>query len=248
MRDPETGKGARDPKLYREVVERIRGSGVDVVLNLTAGMGGDLVLGSTEAPFPVDPAGTDMAGASERLAHVRELLPEICTLDCGTMNFGEGDYVMTNTPAMLKEMARQIQGLGVRPEIEVFDTGHLVLAKWLKAQGVIDDPVMIQLCMGIPWGAPDDIGTFKALVDNMPADWTFSAFSIGRNQLPYAGLALLAGGNIRVGLEDNLWLEKGVLATNEALVERAVAVAQGMGARILGPAEVRAKLQLERRW
>ncbi len=248
VRDPETGKGARDPKLYREVVERIRGSGVDVVLNLTAGMGGDLMLGSTEAPFPVDPAGTDMAGASERLAHVRELLPEICTLDCGTMNFGEGGYVMANTPAMLKEMARQIQGLRVRPEIEVFDTGHLVLAKWLKAQGVIDDPVMIQLCMGIPWGAPDDIGTFKALVDNVPADWTFSAFSIGRNQLPYVGLAMLAGGNIRVGLEDNLWLEKGVPATNEALVERAISVARGLGARILGPAEVRAKLQLERRW
>lgn len=135
VRDPETGKGARDPKLYREVVERIRDSGVDMVLNLTAGMGGDLVLGSAEAPFPVDPAGTDMAGATERLVHVAELRPEICTLDCGTMNFGEGDYVMTNTPAMLKEMARQIQALGVRPEIEIFDTGHLLLAKWLKAQG-----------------------------------------------------------------------------------------------------------------
>jgi uncharacterized protein (DUF849 family) len=248
VRDPQTGKGARDPKLYSEVVERIRAAGVDVVLNLTAGMGGDLVLGSTEAPLPVYPAGTDMAGASERLAHVRELLPEICTLDCGTMNFGEGDYVMTNTPAMLKEMARQIQRLGVRPEIEVFDTGHLLLAKWLKAQGVIDDPVMIQLCMGISWGAPDDIGTFKALVDNVPEDWTFSAFSIGRNQLPYVGLAMLAGGNVRVGLEDNLWLEKGVLATNQALVERAVTVARGMGARVLGPAEVRANLRLERRW
>jgi len=248
VRDPETGKGARDPKLYREVVERIRASGVDVVLNLTAGMGGDLVLGSAEAPLPVDPAGTDLAGASERLAHVRELLPEICTLDCGTMNFGAGDYVITNTPAMLKEMARQIQALGVRPEIEVFDTGHLLLAKWLKAQGVVDDPVMIQLCMGIPWGAPDDIGTFKALVDNVPPDWIFSAFSIGRNQLPYAGLAILAGGNVRVGLEDNLWLDRGVLATNEALVARAVQVARGMGARILGPAEVRTRLGLERRW
>jgi uncharacterized protein (DUF849 family) len=248
VRDSETGKGARDLKLYREVVERIRGSGVDIVLNLTAGMGGDLLLGSTEVPLPVDPAGTDMAGATERLAHIRELLPEICTLDCGTMNFGEGDYVMTNTPAMLKEMARQIQGLGVRPEIEVFDTGHLVLAKWLKGQGVIDDPVMIQLCMGIPWGAPDDVGTFKALVDNVPEDWTFSAFSVGRNQLPYVALAMLTGGNIRVGLEDNLWLEKAVLATNEALVERAVAVARGMGARVLDPSEVRAKLKLERRW
>jgi uncharacterized protein (DUF849 family) len=248
VRDPETGKGARDPKLYREVVERIRDSGVDMVLNLTAGMGGDLVLGSAEAPFPPDAAGTDMAGATERLAHVAELRPEICTLDCGTMNFGEGDYVMTNTPAMLKAMARQIQGLGVRPEIEVFDTGHLLLAQWLKAQGVIDDPVMIQLCMGIPWGAPDDLGTFKAIVDNVTAVWTFSAFSIGRNQLPFAALAVVAGGNVRVGLEDNLWLGKGELATNGALVERAAAIVRGMGSRLLTPAEVRAKLKLERRW
>ena len=248
VRDPETGKGARDPKLYREVVARIRDSGVDMVLNLTVGMGGDLVLGSAEAPFPVDPAGTDMVGATERLVHVAELLPEICTLDCGTMNFGEGDYVMTNTPAMLREMARQIRDLGVRPEIEVFDTGHLLLAKWLKAQGVIDDPVMVQLCMGIPWGAPDDIGTLKAIVDQMPEGWTFSAFSIGRNQLPYAALAVLAGGNIRVGLEDNIWLDKGVLATNGALVERAAAVVAGMGCKLMTPAEVRAKLKLERRW
>jgi len=247
VRDPETGTGARDPKLYREVVERIRDARVDVVLNLTAGMGGDLVLGSAEAPLPPG-AGTDMAGATERLVHVAELRPEICTLDCGTMNFGEGDYVMTNTPAMLKAMARQIRALGVRPEIEVFDTGHLLLAQWLKAQGVIDDPVMLQLCMGIPWGAPDDIGTLKAIVDNVPAGWTFSAFSIGRNQLPYAALAVLAGGNVRVGLEDNLWLGKGALATNGALVERAVAIVQGMGARVLTPAEVRAKLKLERRW
>lgn len=248
VRDPETGRGSRDLRLYREVVGHIRDSGVDMVLNLTAGMGGDLVLGSTEAPFPPDPAGTDMAGATERLAHVAELRPEICTLDCGTMNFGEGDYVMTNTPAMLKAMAEKIQALGVRPEIEVFDTGHLLLARWLEAQGVVDDPVMIQLCMGIPWGAPDDMGTFKAIVDNVPDGWTFSAFSIGRNQLPYVALAVLAGGNVRVGLEDNLWLGKGELATNGALVERAVAIVQGMGARVLGPDEVRAKLQLERRW
>lgn len=247
VRDPETGKGARDPKLYREVVERIRDSGVDMVLNLTAGMGGDLVLGSAEAPFPSG-EGTDMVGATERLAHVAELRPEICTLDCGTMNFGEGDYVMTNTPAMLKAMAGQIQAMGARPEIEVFDTGHLLLAQWLKAQGVIDDPVMIQLCMGIPWGAPDDLGTFKAIVDNVPQGWTFSAFSIGRNQLPYTALAVLAGGNVRVGLEDNLWLGKGELATNGALVERAVEIVRGMGSRVLTPAEVRAKLRLERRW
>jgi uncharacterized protein (DUF849 family) len=184
VRDPATGKGARDVKLYREVVDRIRDSGTDVVLNLTAGMGGDLTLGSVEQPLPPSKTGTDMAGATERLQHVAELLPEICTLDCGTMNFGEGDYVMTNTPAMLKAMAGQIQALGVRPEIEVFDTGHLVLAKWLVGQGLIDDPVLIQLCMGIPWGAPDDIGTLLALVNNLPPGWIFSGFSIGRTSCP----------------------------------------------------------------
>ena len=247
VREPETGRPARDPALYREVVERVRDSGVDVVLNLTAGMGGDLTLGPADRPLPPSQAGTDMAGAEERLAHVAELLPEICTLDCGTMNFGEGDYVMTNTPAMLREMARQMQALGVKPEIEVFDTGHLVLAKWLAGQGLIDEPVMVQFCMGVPWGAPDDIGTLMSLVNNLPDGWTFSAFSLGRNQLPYAALAVLAGGNIRVGLEDNIWLERGVLATNADLVRRAVAIAENMGVRVLGPEAVRDKLALRKR-
>ena len=246
VRDPETGAPARDPALYREVVERVRASGVDVVLNLTAGMGGDLTLGPADRPLPPSPEGTDMAGAEERLAHVAELLPEICTLDCGTMNFGEGDYIMTNTPAMLAAMARRVQALGVRPEIEVFDTGHLVLAKWLAGQGLIDDPVMVQLCMGIPWGAPDDIGTLMSMVNNLPEGWTFSAFSLGRNQLPYVALALLAGGNIRVGLEDNIWLDRGVLATNADLVARAVGVAENMGVRVLGPAAVREMLALRK--
>ncbi|YBV97912.1 3-keto-5-aminohexanoate cleavage protein [Phyllobacteriaceae bacterium JZ32] len=248
VRNPETGKAARDVALYAEVVEHIKASGVDMVLNLTAGMGGDLTLGNVEKPLPPSPDGTDMAGATERLAHVAKLLPEICTLDCGTMNFGEGDYVMTNTPAMLKAMAAQIKALGVRPEVEIFDTGHLLLAKWLYDQGLLDDPIMVQLCMGIPWGAPDDMATLLALTSNLPADWTFSAFSIGRNQLPYAAMAVLAGGNIRVGLEDNLWLDKGVLATNGPLVERAVKIAEGMGAKILGPDDVRARMKLTKRW
>ncbi|PSH63157.1 3-keto-5-aminohexanoate cleavage protein [Phyllobacterium sophorae] len=248
VRDPKTGKGSRDITLYTEVVEHIKASGVDMVLNLTAGMGGDLTLGSVEQPMPPSPNGTDMAGATERLEHVAKLRPEICTLDCGTMNFGEGDYVMTNTPAMLKAMAAQIQALGVRPEVEIFDTGHLLLAKWLHDQKLLDDPVMVQLCMGIPWGAPDDIGTLLALTNNLPSNWTFSAFSIGRNQMPYAAMAMLAGGNIRVGLEDNIWLDKGVLATNGPLVERAVKVAEGMGARILGPQEVRERMKLTKGW
>ena len=245
VRDPDTGKGARDPALYRAVVERIRASDVDVVLNLTAGMGGDLVLGGDEAPLPPDEAGTDMAGAAERLAHVEELLPEICTLDCGTMNFAAGgDYVMVNTPAMLRAMAARVRELGVRPELEVFDTGHLVFVHELIRDGLINDPPMIQLCTGIPYGAPDDLGTLLAMVNRLPSNAIFSAFSIGRMQLPFVALAAMAGGNARVGLEDNLYLSRGRLATNAELVERAVAILESMNVRVLGPDEVRAKLAL----
>lgn len=247
VRDPRTGKAARDPALYREVVERIRSADTDVVINLTAGMGGDLILGGTETPLPPAAIGTDMAGATERLEHVAELLPEICTLDCGTMNFGLGDYVMVNTTAMLRAMGRRMTELGVRPEIEAFDTGHLWFAKQLAEEGTIDDPVLVQLCMGIGWGAPDDLPTFMAMVHNVPRHWTFSAFSIGRNALAYPAAAVLAGGNVRVGLEDCIWLGKGVPATNGLLVERAAQVVTGMGARLLSPAEVRAKLKLNKR-
>jgi uncharacterized protein (DUF849 family) len=246
VRNPDTGGPSRDPALYRQVVERIRASGPDVVLNLTAGMGGDLVLGGVESPLPPSEAGTDMAGATERLAHVVELQPEICTLDCGTMNFAEGDYVMTNTPSMLREMARQIQALGVRPEIEVFDTGHLVLAKQLIAEGLVDEPAMLQLCLGIPYGAPDDPDTLLALVHALPSGCVFSTFSIGRMQLPYVALAPIVGGNVRVGLEDNVWLSRGVKATNGALVERAVTILEAINVRVLGPNEVREKLRLRR--
>jgi len=243
VREPSTGGPSRDPALYREVVERIRASDVDVVLNLTAGMGGDLVLGGVDSPLPPNLEGTDMAGATERLEHVAELRPEICTLDCGTMNFAEGDYVMTNTPSMLREMARQIRELGVRPEIEVFDTGHLVFAKQLIEEGLVDEPAMLQLCMGIPYGAPDDPGTLLALVNQLPAECVFSAFAIGRAQLPYVALAPIVGGNVRVGLEDNIWLERGVKATNGQLVERAVAILEAMNVRVLGPEETREKLR-----
>jgi 3-dehydrocarnitine:acetyl-CoA trimethylamine transferase len=247
VRDPATGKGTRDVALYREVVERIRSSGVDAVLNLSAGMGGDLVLGGDDAPLPLDPGGTDMAGAAERLAHVEALLPEICTLDCGSLNFAAGgDYVLVNTPGILRAMARRIQELGVRPELEVFDTGHLVMVKELISEGLIDDPVLIQLCMGIPYGAPDDPTTLMTLVNQLPADCVFSAFSIGRMQLPYVAMAALAGGNVRVGLEDNIYLSRGVLATNGQLVERAATILTTMNARVLGPDDVRAKLQLRR--
>ncbi len=247
VREPDTGKPSRRVELYRELTERVRDAEVDVVLNLTAGMGGDIVFGNTEAPFPLNEAATDMVGATERMEHVRQCLPEICTLDCGTMNFAEADYVMTNTPGMLRAMGKMMTDLGVRPEIEAFDTGHLWLAKQLVSEGIIEDPVMIQLCMGIPWGAPDDLNTFMAMVNNIPESWTFSAFSIGRHQMPFAAAAMLAGGNIRVGLEDNLWLGKGQLATNAQLVEKAATIVTNMGATLMTPAEVREKMQLTKR-
>ncbi len=248
VRDPKTGAGARDPALFRQVVERIRSSDVDVVLNLTAGMGGDLVLGGSETPLPLNEAGTDLAGASERLAHVEQLLPEICTLDCGSMNFAAGgDYVMLNTPDALRAMAKKVKALGVRPELEVFDTGHLVFVNELVKEGLLEDPIMIQLCMGIPYGAPDDPSTLMAMVNALPEGAVFSAFSIGRMQLPYVAMACIAGGNVRVGLEDNLYLSRGVKATNAQLVERAITILEAMNVRVMGPDEVREKLKLSKR-
>lgn len=247
VRDPATGAPSREPGLYREVVERIRDSETDAVINLTAGMGGDIVVGPPEAPLPLDAGGTDLAPAAARVEHVIDCRPEICTLDCGTMNFAEADYIMANTPGMLREMARMMTASGVRIEIEAFETGQLWYAKQLVADGLIEDPVMVQLCMGVPWGAPDDLNTFMAMVNNVPKDWIFSAFSLGRNEMPYVAAAVLAGGNVRVGLEDNLYLDRGVLATNAQLVERAVTIVENLGARVIGPDEVRAKLRVEKR-
>ena len=247
VREPDTGLPSRNLSYYREVTQIIREADIDVVLNLTAGMGGDMVFGPTESPLPYSQSNTDMAGASERIQHIAECLPEICTLDCGTMNFAEADYVMTNTPGMLRSMAKMMTDLGVRPEIEAFDTGHLWFAKQLVSEGLIEDPVVVQLCMSVPWGAPDDLNTFLAMVNNVPQNWTFSAFSLGRNQMPYVAAAILAGGNVRVGLEDNIYLEKGVLATNAQLVEKASKIITNLGAKIIGPEDVRKKLNLLKR-
>ncbi|MEL6374269.1 MAG: 3-keto-5-aminohexanoate cleavage protein [Pseudomonadota bacterium] len=247
VRDPDTGAPSRELDHYRDVTDRIRAADVDMVLNLTAGMGGDLVFGSPDAPFPLNDAATDMIGARERVGHIAQCLPEICTLDCGTMNFAEADYVMTNTPGMLRAMGGLMTEFGVKPEIEAFDTGHLWFAKQLVADGTLASPALAQLCMGVPWGAPNDLNTFLAMVNNVPKDWTWSAFSLGRDQMAYVAAAVLAGGHVRVGLEDNLWLEKGVLATNAQLVERAVRIIEGMGGRVLGAADVRAKLDLQKR-
>ena len=247
VRDPQTGAPSRRLDLYRELTDRIRSADVDVVLNLTAGMGGDMVFGSTDAPLPLNADATDMIGARARVAHIRECLPEICTLDCGTMNFAEADYVMTNTPGMLRAMGGMMTELGVKPEIEAFDTGHLWFAKQLVEEGTLAPQALVQLCMGVPWGAPNDLTTFLAMVANVPRDWTWSAFSLGRDQMPYVAAAVLAGGNVRVGLEDNLFLEKGVLATNAELVTRAATIIESVGATLMGPQDVRDLLGLTKR-
>ena len=246
VRDPETGAPSRDPALYRELTEHIRASPVDVVLNLTSGMGGDLYFGPSESPLPLSEQ-TDMASASERMQPIADCLPEICTLDCGTMNFAEADYVMTNTPGMLRAMGAMIADLGVQAEIEAFDTGHLWFAQQLVNEGVLPPPVLVQLCMGVPWGAPDDLNTLLAMVNNVPSDWHWSAFSLGAHQMPYVAAAVLAGGNVRVGLEDNLYLDRGVLASNADLVERAVSIISALGAEVVGPDQVRERLGLTRR-
>ena len=245
VRDPKTGKGSRDPVLYRELMEHIKASGVDVIVNLTAGMGGDLEIGPGERPTDYGP-GTDLVGPLTRLVHVEELLPDICTLDCGTLNFGDGDTIYVSTPAALRVGARRITELGVKAELEIFDTGHLWFSKQMMKEGLLFDP-LFQLCLGIPWGAPADTTTMKAMVDNLPAGVTWAGFGIGRLQMPMAAQAILLGGNVRVGLEDNLWLDKGVPASNGTLVERVIKLIECMGAKPMTPAEGRIKMNLKKR-
>jgi uncharacterized protein (DUF849 family) len=245
VRNPETGKFSRDVDLYRQTVELIRESGVDVIINLTAGMGGDFELGDGD-PKMAGP-NTDLVGPLERLAHVEALLPEICTLDCGTLNFGDGNMIYISTPDYLRAGAKRIQELGVKPELEIFDTGHLWFAKQMLAEGLMDAPPMFQFCLGIPWGAPADTVSMKAMADNLPAGAVWAGFGIGRSQMPMVAQAVLLGGHVRVGLEDNLYLGRGVLASNGQLVEKAVKMIELMGARTVTPAEARKKLGLKAR-
>jgi uncharacterized protein (DUF849 family) len=245
VRDPETGQGSRDPRLYAEVVERIDASGVDVIVNLTAGMGGDLHVRDADPASPGP--NTDLVGALERLVHVEQIRPEICTLDCGSLNFGDHDMAYVSTPEMLRAGARRIQELGVKPEMEVFDTGHVRMANQLVAEGLIESPPLYQLCLGIPYGAPAEPRVAQTMVDMLPPDAQWAGFGIGRSQMPMVAQMVLLGGHVRVGLEDNLYLSKGVLATNAQLVERAKDIIELMGARVVSPAEGREKLGLKPR-
>ena len=242
VRDPETGKGSRDPALFREVVDRVRDSGTDVVINLTAGMGGDWVPSSDNWAMPGP--GTDMIGPDDRLTHVKDCLPEICSLDCGTLNFGNDDTIYISTPPILRRMAALTKEWGVKPELEVFDLGHIRFAKAMVDEGLIAAPPMFQLCLGIPWGADQTVETMAAMKAQLPQGASWASFGISRMQMPMVAAAVSLGGNVRVGLEDNIYLSKGVLATNAQLVERARTIIEAMGARVVTPQEARNKLRL----
>jgi uncharacterized protein (DUF849 family) len=245
VRDVETGQGSRDVALYREVVRLVRESDVDPVINLTAGMGGDLILDPGEPTKQLP--GTDLVSALERLAHVEELRPEICTIDCGSLNFGEGSQVYISTPDMLREGAERIKELGVKPEMEIFDTGNLWFANIMVEEGLIAPPPLYQLCMGIPYGAPVNAGLLQAMVNMLPNGAQWTSFAIGRDQLPWVAQSVLLGGHVRVGLEDNLYLSKGVKATNAQLTERAIQIVHDLGASVATPDEAREILQLEKK-
>ncbi|WP_336714417.1 3-keto-5-aminohexanoate cleavage protein [Arthrobacter sp. USHLN218] len=245
VRDVETGQGSRDVALYREVVRLVRESDVDPVINLTAGMGGDLILDPGEPTKQLP--GTDLVSAIERLAHVEELRPEICTIDCGSLNFGEGSQVYISTPDMLREGAERIKELGVKPEMEIFDTGNLWFANIMVEEGLIAPPPLYQLCMGIPYGAPVNAGLLQAMVNMLPDGAQWTSFAIGRDQLPWVAQSVLLGGHVRVGLEDNLYLSKGVKATNAQLTERAIQIVHDLGSSVATPDEAREILQLEKK-
>jgi uncharacterized protein (DUF849 family) len=249
VRHPETGVFSMETRYYREVVKRIRESGVDVIVNLTCGMGGYIVAGEKglqDTPGP----GSDFCSQEDRMRHVIDLChegryrPEIATLDCGSLNFGDGNRAYVSTPNYLRQGAAILRDLGVKAELEIFDTGNLWFVKQLIKEGLIPSPALIQLCMGIPWGVPADVGHLLAMVNSLPADAIWTSFAVSRMQMPWVAQSVLLGGNVRVGLEDNLYLSRGVYASNAQLVQKARGIVEAMGARILSAAQVRERLKL----
>jgi uncharacterized protein (DUF849 family) len=242
VRDPKTTLASMEFDLYRETVERIREKNGDVLINLTTGPGGRFVPGKEDPAIPGP--GTSLRTPAVRLRHVEQIKPPICTLDVATLNFGE--HVFLNTPAHLREMADRAKAAGAKPEVEVFDLGHIELAKRLIADGHIAEPPLFQICLGIPWGAPATPETMIQMRDRLPRNAIWSGFGISKMQFPMVALAATLGGNVRVGLEDNLYLARGVKATNGQLVERARTIVEAMNVRVLGPDEVRERLALVR--
>lgn len=249
VRNPDTGEFSMETRHYREVVKKIRDSKTDVIVNLTCGMGGYIVVGENglaDTPAP----GSDFVTQEERMKHVIDLCqeglyrPDIATLDCGTLNFGDGNRAYVSTPNYLRKGAQIVRDLGVKPELEVFDTGNLWFVKQLIKEGLLDAPALVQLCTGIAYGVPADVGHLLAMVNSLPEGCIWSSFAVSRMQMPWVAQSVLLGGNVRVGLEDNLYLSKGVYATNAQLVTRARTIIEAMGARILTPSETRARLRL----
>ena len=245
VRDLKTGKGSRRVELYREVMERIRAKNTNVIINLTAGMGGDLYIGEGEKPMEFG-AGTDLVGPLERLLHVKELRPEICTLDCGSLNFGDGQSIVVQTPTQLREQARLIKSYGTKPEMEIFDSGNLWFANQMVKEGLIDGPPLYQLCLGIPWGAPFNTETMAYQKSQLPEGAVWASFAIGRQEFHAVAQAVLLGGHVRIGLEDNLYLEKSVYASNGSLTEKAVKLIEMLGTKVATPDEGRAILGLKK--
>ncbi len=244
VRNPETGKATRDDELYKEVVSRIKEDGTDVIINLTSGMGGDIEIGPEDDLLKFGP-NTDFINAMERLSHVEKILPDICSLDCGTLNFGDGNMIYVSTPEQLRIGAKRIQELGVKPELEIFDTGHMWFANQMHNEGLLDTPALYQICLGIPYGAPANTSSMENMVKMVPEGSNWAAFGIGAMQMPMAAQAVLLGGNVRVGLEDNLYLEKGVFASNGSLVEKVGSLINHMGASIMSAKDARKKLGLK---
>lgn len=241
VRDPETTRPSMDPALYREVVERIRDAGSNLIINLTTGPGARYVPGDDDPLVPGE--GTVFKRPEERVVHVEEMKPEVCSLDVATLNFGE--RVFMNTPVHLKVMAERIKAAGVKPELEVFDTGHIELARHLIDEGHIVGTPYFQLCLGISYGASATPEAMMHMRDRLPAGAVWSAFGISRAQFPMVAQAVLLGGNVRVGMEDNIYLGPGELApSNAALVERAATIIENVGGSVATPDEARRILGL----
>jgi len=249
VREPETGAFSMETRHYREVVKRIRESKTDVIVNLTCGMGGYIVVGDDGLKGTAGP-GRDFVSQEDRMRHVIDLCqeglyrPDIATLDCGSLNFGDGNRAYVSTPNYLRKGAAICKELGVKPELEVFDTGNLWFVKQMMKEGLLTSPAMIQLCMGIAYGVPADVGHLVAMVNSLPQDCVWGSFAVSRMQMPWVAQSVLLGGNVRVGLEDNLYLSKGVYASNAQLVEKARTIIEALGARVLTAAQARERLQI----
>jgi uncharacterized protein (DUF849 family) len=240
VRDPQTRRFSRSLALYRETARLIRESGVDMVLNITAGMGADFVpdKGNPNIGGP----GSDMISPYERVRHILDIKPEISTLDCGTMNYTASAYIATMD--MLRETSKYIKDAGVKAEVEVFELGHIWQAKQLIREGLLAPDCEFQLCMGVPYAAEATPGNMLAMRDALPPGVNWSSFALGQMQLPWVAMSVLFGGNVRVGLEDNIYLSRGHMASNEELVVRAREIIEKMGGSVLGPRDARVKMGL----